>query len=620
MNPVNGTLPGSYDYGLVALSVLIAILASYTALDLAGRVTAARGWARLTWLTGGAIAMGLGIWSMHYIGMLAFSLPVPVRYFLPTVVMSLLAAIFASAVALYVASRQTMGPLPAAIGSIIMGSGIAGMHYIGMAAMRLSGECIYDMRLVSLSVVLAIVISLVALWLTFRLRGEMRGTGWRKIASALVMGAAIPVMHYTGMAAVSFAPSGVPADWSHALSISSLGVAAITIVTFMVLGVAILTSFLDRRFSAQTLELESSEARYRLLFERSLAGVYRITLEGRILDCNDAFSRIFGYASRAEHLAHAANDHYLGPADREAYSARLQEQKALTNFERCLRRKDGNPVWVLENATFLDGKNGAPGVIEGTLIDITERKQAEAELRKAKDVAESALQMKLDFVSFATHQLRTPLAGINWSLELAAQAENLSEETASFIQDGRESAQRLIGMVNNLLDISRLESGKLKLAAKETSLAELTQSVLKDVSHYIEKQGHHLSVSGMEGIPAVLVDPELFRQVILNMVSNAIKYTPSGGKIDIRMGRENSFVRWAITDCGIGIPKASQARLFEKFYRAENVYKIETEGTGLGLHLVKLIVEKSGGRIWCESEENKGSTFQFTLPLGGGNA
>jgi len=620
MNPVNGTLPGSYNYGLVALSVLIAILASYTALDLAGRVTAARGWARLTWLTGGAIAMGLGICSMHYIGMLAFSLPVPVRYFLPTVVMSLLAAIFASAVALYVASRQTMGPLPAAIGSIIMGSGIAGMHYIGMAAMRLSGECIYDMRLVSLSVVLAIVISLVALWLTFRLRGEMRGTGWRKIASALVMGAAIPVMHYTGMAAVSFAPSGVPADWSHALSISSLGVAAITIVTFMVLGVAILTSFLDRRFSAQTLELESSEARYRLLFERSLAGVYRITLEGRILDCNDAFSRIFGYASRAEHLAHAANDHYLGPADREAYSARLQEQKALTNFERCLRRKDGNPVWVLENATFLDGKNGAPGVIEGTLIDITERKQAEAELRKAKDVAESALQMKLDFVSFATHQLRTPLAGINWSLELAAQAENLSEETASFIQDGRESAQRLIGMVNNLLDISRLESGKLKLAAKETSLAELTQSVLKDVSHCIEKQGHHLSVSGMEGIPAVLVDPELFRQVILNMVSNAIKYTPSGGKIDIRMGRENSFVRWAITDCGIGIPKASQARLFEKFYRAENVYKIETEGTGLGLHLVKLIVEKSGGRIWCESEENKGSTFQFTLPLGGGNA
>jgi two-component system, sensor histidine kinase and response regulator len=149
MNAVNGTLPSSYDYRLVALSVLIAILASYTALDLAGRVTAAHGWVRRTWLTGGAIAMGLGIWSMHYIGMLAFSLPVPARYFPPTVVMSLLAAIFASAVALYVASRQKMDSLSAAIGSIIMGSGIAGMHYIGVAAMRLSAECTYDIRLVS---------------------------------------------------------------------------------------------------------------------------------------------------------------------------------------------------------------------------------------------------------------------------------------------------------------------------------------------------------------------------------------------------------------------------------------------------------------------------------------
>jgi PAS domain S-box-containing protein len=266
-----------------------------------------------------------------------------------------------------------------------------------------------------------------------------------------------------------------------------------------------------------------------------------------------------------------------------------------------------------EGVTFGEEEQKILTFVAAQMVMAIERMRAEAELK-------SALQMKSDFVSFATHQLRTPLAGIRWSLELAAQEGNLSEETASFIEDGRESAQRLIGMVNGLLDISRIESGKLKLAPEETNLAELTQSVLTDVSHYIEKQGHHLSVSGMEGIPAVQVDPQLFRQVILNMVSNAIKYTPSGGKIDIRMGRENGFVRWAITDSGIGIPKASQARLFEKFYRADNVYKIETEGTGLGLHLAKLIVENSGGRIWCESEENKGSTFQFTLPLGGGNA
>src|SRR3984893_10885278 len=151
---------GHYDYRLVALSVLIAVLASYTALDLAGRTTAARGRVRLTWLAGGATAMGVGIWSMHYIGMLAFWLPVLVLYDCPRVLLSLMAAVFAAAVALFVVSRKKMGWPRALSGSAIMGSGIATMHYTGMAAMRVPATCYYDPRLLILSVVLAIVISL----------------------------------------------------------------------------------------------------------------------------------------------------------------------------------------------------------------------------------------------------------------------------------------------------------------------------------------------------------------------------------------------------------------------------------------------------------------------------
>src|SRR6202140_1280756 len=179
---------GSYDYRLVALSVFIAILASYAALDLAGRVTCAHGWSRLRWLSGGAVAMGIGIWSMHYIGMLAFRLPVPVAYDWPTVLLSLLAAVFASAVALLVVSRRQMGLLRATVGSIFMGGGIAAMHYIGMEAMRLPAMCHYSSTLVIASVVLAIVISFVALWLTFHFRGDTTAGGWLKGASALVMG------------------------------------------------------------------------------------------------------------------------------------------------------------------------------------------------------------------------------------------------------------------------------------------------------------------------------------------------------------------------------------------------------------------------------------------------
>src|SRR5205823_9458422 len=159
------SIPATYDYRLVILSVLIAIFASYAALDLAGRVTATRNQARFAWLVGGAIAMGTGIWSMHYTGMLAFRLPLRVYYHVPTVVLSLLAAIFASFVALFVVSRRRVTVLHVVAGSVLMGAGIATMHYTGMAAMRLAAHHHYDPGLWLLSVLLAVVISLAALWL-----------------------------------------------------------------------------------------------------------------------------------------------------------------------------------------------------------------------------------------------------------------------------------------------------------------------------------------------------------------------------------------------------------------------------------------------------------------------
>jgi PAS domain S-box-containing protein len=270
-------LIGSYNYALVVLSVLIAIFASYAALDLAGRVTAAGGWTRAVWLLGGAGAMGTGIWSMHYIGMLAFILPIPVAYHWPTVLLSLLAAILASVVALDVVSRQKMDAFRALAGSVLMGAGISSMHYIGMAAMRLPAVCQFNSFLVVLSVVFAILISLAALWITFHFRDEKKGIGWEKLAGAVVMGAAIPVMHYTGMAAASFTPTAMPADLSRATSISALGAAGIAAATFSVLGLALLTSWVDRRFAAQTLELHEEKERR---IEAYLAEAQRLSHTG----------------------------------------------------------------------------------------------------------------------------------------------------------------------------------------------------------------------------------------------------------------------------------------------------------------------------------------------------
>jgi len=246
MISANTALTGSYELGEVARSVLIAIVASYAALDLTGRVTAASGRVRLAWLSGGAIAMGIGIWAMHFEGMLALRLPVPVEYHWPTVLASLLVAILASGVALYVASSRKLGVVAALTGSTFMATGIAGMHYIGMAAMRLPAITRYSPLLVTCSILLAILFSLIALLMAFDLREETRWSVPRRLGSATVMGVAVSAMHYTGMAAASFIPAS-PADLSHAVTISPLANNGIAMVTLIVLVAAITTSSVDRR-------------------------------------------------------------------------------------------------------------------------------------------------------------------------------------------------------------------------------------------------------------------------------------------------------------------------------------------------------------------------------------
>ena len=261
-------LSGSYDYPLVALSIVLAIVGSYAALDLAGRVTMAHGLARAVWLSAGSVAMGAGIWAMHFVGMLALTMPMPVAYHVPTVALSLLAAISASAVALFVVSRPTMSAWHGIASSLVRGSGIAATHYIGMAAMRSSAVIVYDRRIVALSVGLAFVTSLGALRFAFRLRDE-KGLTRRRIISALLMGGAISLMHYTGMWAASFHPSGVAPDLTDAIGISTRGIAAISASSFLVLGVAIASSVFDRFIAAQKGDLDI--ARERELYFQTMA-------------------------------------------------------------------------------------------------------------------------------------------------------------------------------------------------------------------------------------------------------------------------------------------------------------------------------------------------------------
>ena len=260
-------LTGSYDTRLVILSVVIAILAAYAALDLAGRVTAAHGRMRTAWMCGGAFAFGLGVWSMHYVGMAAFHLPVPVLYSWPMVLLSLVAAVLSGGLALFVVSRKSMSFVVAGVTALFMGSGISTMHYIGMEAMRLPAMCSYSVGLIVLSHVLAVVVSLVALMFMFALRDETSTRwSWRKVGSAILMGLAMPTIHYVGMAAVSYR-SGPMMGPGYAMSMSSVGLAVIVITALLVFGTVFLTATIDRHFTVQSMQLEASQHRLRIMEE-----------------------------------------------------------------------------------------------------------------------------------------------------------------------------------------------------------------------------------------------------------------------------------------------------------------------------------------------------------------
>ena len=202
-------LDGWYSPQLVFLSILIASLASYTALDLAARLTVAQGRERLAWLAGGSVAMGVGIWSMHFVGMLAFHLPRPMAYGVWLVLLSVLVAIVASAFALTVVSRRSVSLAGLAVSALWMGPAIAGMHYIGMAALQVEARMRFDPALVTASVVIAVAASFVGLWLAYRFRSDESGrTRLRRLASGAIIGGAIAGMHYTGMAAATFTANG----------------------------------------------------------------------------------------------------------------------------------------------------------------------------------------------------------------------------------------------------------------------------------------------------------------------------------------------------------------------------------------------------------------------------
>jgi two-component system sensor histidine kinase/response regulator len=399
---MNQVLAGQYDWKLVVLSIVIAICASHTALDMAARTAGSQGRSRTYWWIGGSFSMGLGIWAMHYIGMLAFHLPVAVSYNVPTVAFSLLAAIAASAVALFVVSRKRLSTLYLVWGSLAMGSGIAGMHYIGMLAMRLAAHAVYDPALVTLSVAIAVVVSYGAMYLAFRFRDQAQSSGWLRLGSAVVMGFAIASMHYTGMAAVCFYRVPLTVASRDAVGVSDLGIAAIASLTFAVLGLSFVGSLAERNFSLQRKMLLAEQERWRLVMGSSQDGLFDSDLLTGKVFYSPRWKAILGYGPDELEPTVETWRSLIFPDDMEAVekslSTYLNNREGASKIEYRMRHRDGSWRWLLVRAQAVWDQEGRPVRLVGSHSDITESKRVLAALKASEDRF-SAFMENLPFIA-----------------------------------------------------------------------------------------------------------------------------------------------------------------------------------------------------------------------------
>ncbi len=283
----------------------------------------------------------------------------------------------------------------------------------------------------------------------------------------------------------------------------------------------------------------------------------------------------------------------------------IKEEKRMFTGELTNKRKDGRKYVAAASIAPVLGRKGEVIYFVGVERDVTEEREID--------------RMKTDFISLASHQLRTPLSAMRWFLEMLLDGDlgKLTKKQREVVADIEKSNDRMIELVNSLLNISRIESGRIIVEPKLVDLKEMIEGVVKELAEYIKEKKQTVVVSVHPELPKIKLDPKLVRQVYLNLISNAVKYTPEGGEINIFVSKKGKEVISQISDNGYGIPKDEQEKIFDRFFRASNVVKKEVGGTGLGLYMAKAVVESSGGKIWFKSKEGEGTSFWFTLPMKG---
>ena len=395
------------------------------------------------------------------------------------------------------------------------------------------------------------------------------------------------------------------------------------------------------RATAAEEAMRESEQRYRHIVDLAHDIIYSTDAEGRFTFCNPTAVRLLKYSS--EDLIGRRYLDLVRPDYRQAaerfYGRQFVRQTPSTYFELPVLAQDGSELWIGQNVQLII-ENGRLDGFHAVARDVTERKRAEAELQKAKGVAEAANRAKSEFLANMSHEIRTPMNAIIGMADLLSETP-LTKEQEEYVRVFRRASDNLLALVNDILDLSKVEAGGLTLEHVEFDLVELIEKTSEMVAKVAHDKGLELACQVMADVPRDLVgDPHRLRQILLNLMGNALKFTMAG-EVVLRVemmnderGTQNSepsslsaptssfnasihhssfiVLRFSVSDTGIGVPGDKLGIIFESFTQADSSTTRQYGGTGLGLAISKRLVELMGGRIWATSTVGQGSTFSFT--------
>jgi PAS domain S-box-containing protein len=608
------TIVGAHNTTFVALSILIATLASYTALDLASRTRAATGWVRWAWLSAAAVAMGGGIWSMHFVAMLAFSMPgMEVNYHLGLTLLSLVLPIAVTGVGFVAASRNEAGYATLILSGLFMGSGIVAMHYLGMAAMEMPAALSYTRTWVAVSVLIAIGASTVALWLAFRRTGLLQ-----RLLASVAMGLAVSGMHYAAMqAAVFTAHPAVNEAHDHA-SIGQTNLAlAVGATALLILSLGLIAAMFDRRFALlaerEALALRESEERFRTLYRQTPLPLHAVDTNGHIEDVSDAWLALLGYG-REEVVGRPLTNFMTDDSirRRQVIWPKLLNDGEFKDAEFRLVSKGGDILDVLMSGRVDRGPDGRTRIFGGT-IDVTPRRRAEEALRQAQ---------KMEAVGQLTggiaHDFNNLLAVVMGNLEILRKRVPEDPKITRLIDNALQGANRGVGLTQRMLAFARRQD----LKPEPLNVPDLVRGMEELLRRSVGPQGR-IETHFPLGLARAQVDANQLELALLNLVVNARDAMPQGGLITIAADERvvgtsqvpglspGHYVCLSVTDTGEGMDEATLAKAQEPFFTTKGVGK----GTGLGLSMVHGLAEQSGGKLILRSQKGEGTTADIWLPV-----